>query len=159
MCGVPQGSILGPLLFLIYINDIVKSSPLLTYVLFADDTNIFYSHKCLNTLIHSLNNELGKVSTWFKCNKLSLNLDKTCFIHFCASQTHFDQLINIVIDDISIVERKSTKFLGITLDSKLTWNDHVNTITTSISRAVGVIGKMRNLVPEKTLLHYNIIMH
>lgn len=151
LCGVPQGSILGPLLFLIYINDIVKSSPLLTYVLFADDTNIFCSHKCLNTLIYTLNNELVKISTWFKCNKLSLNLDKTCFINFCASQTHFDQVINIVIDDISIVERKSTKFLGITLDSKLTWNNHVNNITTSISRAVGVIGKMRDLVPEKIL--------
>jgi len=151
LCGVPQGSILGPLLFLIYINDIVKSSTLLTYVLFADDTNIFYSHKCLNTLINTLNHELVKVSIWFKCNKLSLNLEKTCFINVCASQTNFDPVIDIVIDDIFIVERKSTKFLGVTLDSKLTWNDHVNNITTLISRAVGVIGKMRDLVPEKTL--------
>jgi len=84
---------------------------------------------------------------------LSLNLEKTCFINFCASQTNFDPVIDIVIDDIFIVERKSTKFLGVTLDSKLTWNDHVNNITTSISRAVGVIGKMRDLVPEKNSLY------
>ena len=76
-CGVPQGSILGPLLFIIYINDIVNSSPLLNYIMFADDTNIFYSHKSIDTLNNILNIELTKVSEWFKSNKLSLNISKT----------------------------------------------------------------------------------
>ena len=81
-CGVPQGSILGPLLFLIYINDISNASSMLQYILFADDTNVFYSHADLNHLVATLNNELPKLSTWFKSNILALNLSKTNFIHF-----------------------------------------------------------------------------
>ena len=69
-CGVPQGSIFGPTsFFIVYINDIIESSSLLNFILFADDTNIFYSHKCIDTLIETLNHELTKVSVWFKCNK------------------------------------------------------------------------------------------
>ena len=81
-CGVPQGSILGPLLFLIYMNDIVNASPLLTYVLFADDTNVFYSHTDFNILITTLNLELNKLSSRFKSNKLSLNINKTNYVYF-----------------------------------------------------------------------------
>ena len=81
-CGVPQGSILGPLLFLIYVNDIIKSSNTLTYILFADDTNILYSHKNIDTLVDTVNHDLCNISIWFKCNKLSLNISKTNFIHF-----------------------------------------------------------------------------
>ena len=86
VCGVPQGSILGPLLFLIYINDIHKSSNLLSFILFADDTNIFYSHSNIKTLIDIVNTELYKVSSWLKANKLSLNVRKTQFILFKANK-------------------------------------------------------------------------
>ena len=77
-CEVPQGSVLGPLLFLIYMNDIHKSSEMLSFILFADDTNIFYSHKDIKILINeTLNNELNKVYLWLQTNKLSLNIKKT----------------------------------------------------------------------------------
>ena len=81
-CGVPQGSILGPLLFLIYVNDLNKSSTKLQPIMFADDTNLFYSHKNINVLFNTVNKELEKIDEWFKSNKLSLNVKKTNYIFF-----------------------------------------------------------------------------
>ena len=76
-CGVPQGSILGPLLFLIYINDLHSFSKIIKSILFADDTNLFFSHSNVKTLFKTVNEELVKIDEWFKANKLSLNIDKT----------------------------------------------------------------------------------
>ena len=75
-CGVPQGSILGPLLFILYINDIENVSDILNPILFADDTSLFHAHTCFNTLIEEVNIEIQKISTWFHTNKLSLNTKK-----------------------------------------------------------------------------------
>ena len=83
--GVPQGSILGPILFLLYINDIEHSSKLLSFILFADDTNIFYSNSCLKSLNTIIQVEINKVAEWLNVNKLSLNIKKTKFILFRSS--------------------------------------------------------------------------
>ena len=158
-CGVPQGSILGPLLFLIYVNDIVNSAPLLSYVLFADDTNVFYSHENLNSLITTLNLELVKLSHWFKCNKLSLHIDKTNFIYF--RNIHSQNILhpNILIDGLPLVEKEFTKFLGVTIDSQLTWKNHIDHICTSASRGVGVLNKLKYFFPRKTLyMLYNALV-
>ena len=116
-CGVPQGSILGPLLFLLYVNDIPSSSNHFSFVLFADDTNIFLSHPNLNTLTHLFNTELVKVSNWFKANKLSLNISKTNYIHF-TKKKHNTPVTRISIDNTPILPVDQTKFLGVIIDPK-----------------------------------------
>ena len=80
--GVPQGSLLGPLLFIVYINDFSRSSDVLSFILFADDSNVLFSHNNPNTLVHTVNSELRKVTQWIRANKLSLNLQKTKYMLF-----------------------------------------------------------------------------
>ena len=160
VCGVPQGSILGPLLFLVYINDITNTSKTLKFILFADDTNIFYSHENLEILFNTLNTEIDKVSQWFICNKLSLNISKTNFIRFkpTASQNNYNRY-NINIDGLSLTELRSTKFLGITIDSSLTWNDHIHNIHTSVSRTIGILYRLKNFISQNSLvILYNALI-
>ena len=81
-CGVPQGSVLGLLLFLTYMDDISKCSKILSFILFADDTNLFFSHKYADVLVKTMNQELPKITSWLSANKLSLNVKKTHFMIF-----------------------------------------------------------------------------
>ena len=103
-CGVPQGLILGPLFFILFINDIVRSSPNLNVIIFADDTNILYSHKNLDVLISTLNSEVSKVQTWFECNKVSVNVYKTNFMYFKNANTPPDDC-NIHINGVPLIEK------------------------------------------------------
>ena len=89
-CGVPQGSILGPLLFILYLNDIMNLSQLDNLILFADDTNMFISDNDLTSLIFKANDELSKLSLWFRVNRLSLNVKKTNFILFRTKNKRYD---------------------------------------------------------------------
>ena len=88
-CGVPQGSILGPLLFILYINDLPNASELTDPLLFADDTSIFYSHSNPNCLESVLNDELQNIDIWLKCNRLSVNIEKTHYVIFKPRQKKF----------------------------------------------------------------------
>jgi hypothetical protein len=158
-CGVPQGSILGPLLFLIYINDITQVSTELSYIIFADDTNLLISHPDYQELQNITNRELSKLSKWFKSNKLSLNIKKTNCMTFSLSR-HKKHNINLFIDDQPILQVESTKFLGITVDRKLTWTAHINNILVKASRPVGVLSKLKHFLPAHTLktLYNSLIM-
>ena len=88
-CDVPQGSILGLLLFLIYVNDLNQVSNILDPIMFADDTNFFYSHHQIKTLFETVNCELKNIGQWFKANKLSLNIKKIIYFINILSKTKF----------------------------------------------------------------------
>ena len=113
ICGVPQGSVLGPLLFLIYINDLPNASEKLTFYLFADDTNIYYESKDLSNLTKVVNKELRLVKKWLDANKLSLNINKTNYIIFHSSSVNVPPGSNIKIGKKHIKRVEFVKFLGL----------------------------------------------
>ena len=152
VCGVPQGSILGPLLFIVYINDIVSCSNLLKFILFADDTNLFYSNSNLLQLQIIVNTELSKLSVWFRANKLSLNVAKTNFMFFSYKPIpKTSDHVQLFLDDYALERVSSTKFLGVFVDEKLKWNIHVNYVANKISKGLGMMGRVRNIFPFDVL--------
>jgi len=149
-CGVPQGSILGPLLFIIYINDCVKVANSLHFVMFADDTNIFQSDTDIELLNRNMNSELGKLSKWFKANKLSLNISKTKFMLFTRRKNvHPD--FKLYIDNREIDRVESMKFLGVLIDEHINWKEHIRLICIKLARSIGVINRLKRFLPFKIL--------
>ena len=150
--GVPQGSILGPLLFLLYINDLPKSSSKLSFVLYADDTNLLLSGPDPDSIISDMNREIPKITQWLNTNKLCLNVNKTHFVIFKPGRTSLHCSESLHMNQTTVKQERCTKFLGVMLDARLKWSDHIQYIRKKISKNIGILHKLRKVLNLPTLI-------
>ena len=146
-CGVPQGSVLGPVLFILYINDVCNVSSVLKFVLFADDTNIFCSNTSLHELQDTINTELAKLSIWFSVNRLSLNLGKTNYMLFRNRPP--EEELELKINNVVLPRVTATNFLGIIIDNMLNWKLHIQSVKSKLSSILAIMYKASKLVKDE----------
>ena len=158
--GDPQGSILGPLLFNIFVNDIFETSKLLSTILYADDTNLFYSGNSIDEVTAVMNIELVKFSHWFSANRLKINISKTNYMIFGPKiKLNALPLFRIEYGGTSLPRVGFTKFLGVTITESLSWTDHINAVRRKMSKSIGLLSRFRNRLNHDIICHlyYSLI--
>jgi exonuclease III len=159
--GIPQGSIIGPLLFLVYVNDMVKSIKKGNIKMFADDTNIFYSGNSVMDMKSVIEKDLETLYEWLKVNKLSVNVKKSNFMLIQSNQKEKMNDLNIKLKlcNSEMEEVNFCKYLGVYIDSNLSWQHHIAMVCKKIRPIIGVLSKVRHLIPSYLLrtIYYSLI--
>ena len=153
--GTPQGSCLGPLIFLIFVNDLHLHLQHSEGVQFTDDTTLLFRHRNLNYLQFCIESELLAIQDWFNANKLTLNVEKSSYLLY---HNHKQPMPNfkIALNGMEIPRTSCAKFLGVWLDDKLKWNTHVNKLISKLKCGIGMMCRSKNLLSTKAkkLLYY-----
>ena len=154
--GLPQGSVISPLLFLLYINDINYLSTKMAIILYADDTTLVFQNNSYADLINTCNTELEKFRNWSIANRLSLNVNKTHVL--LVSNRTPDHIPNIYYGGNLLEVKNNCTFLGVIIDDKLKFVDHIKHISNKISKSVGILYKLKDCVPKNILiqLYYSL---
>jgi hypothetical protein len=151
--GVPQGSILGPLLFLVYVNDFQHCIKHCKVILYADDTLIYVSAKTANEVETFLNEDLQSVAEWLSSNLLTLNCEKSKLLLFGSKQRlkSFNS-ISIKVNNQAVGRVNSLKYLGVTFNEDLSWSDHIENIISKTNQRLGLLKRIKHLLPTDSRL-------
>ena len=149
--GVPQGSVLGPLLFIIYINDLKNAIKYSSVHQYADDTNLMFADKSVKKINKYINHDLKLLSEWLIANRISLNTDKTEIIIFKNKNKKINKKLNFRISGQKIKPTNAVKYLGVILEENLSWDKHLNILNKRLGCAIGILTKLRHYVPKMLL--------
>ena len=166
--GAPQGSCLGPLLFLIFTNDLHKQLHHCSSILFADDTTLYKSHRNLVYLQWCIQDDMNRLMQYFRINKLTLNLNKTICVLFQKNKKE-TKMIKLSLGNQTLTNKPESKFLGVTLDQHLNWSSHLNNLTLKLNKNLNLLKLSKNMMTSETKLlvyrshleshiHYGILL-
>ena len=157
--GVPQGSVPGPLLFLVFINDLPYASNFYTK-LFADDTFLLMSSENMDDLENIVNAEMKQICCWLKVNKLFLNVSKSKFMILTQKKYTNRDNFHVLANDIEMSRTDQYNYLGVIIDEKLTWQPHVEQLCSKLAGVSGNIYRLRQYVDKDTLVMvYNALVY
>ncbi len=162
-CGVPQGSVLGPLLFILYTNDLPNCLSKTKGILFADDTTIYVSGHSKKSMFDDMRSDLEELIEWFRANKLSLNISKTNCVLFVPPNLKLQDNTPtshcaLKFGNEQILQKPNTKFLGVEMDQRLSWSAHYKSLNSKLSRAVYTLNRVKNVLPIDCMktLYYSL---
>ncbi|KAK3922301.1 putative RNA-directed DNA polymerase from transposon BS [Frankliniella fusca] len=157
--GVIQGSTLGPLLFIIFINDISTLKLHGNPTLFADDTNVFYFGNSTAEIKNQMEEDFITIKKWLRLNLLFMNVEKTNYIIFSKPGASQEENDHLTLDNQEVKKSETVKFLGLTLDHHLHWNDHIDSVTRKLAPIIGALHRIRNILSEKAKksIYYSLI--